>query len=52
MQKLFRLSADERADMGENARRYASEHFSLDRLADQLADELRGLSAVYREKHR
>jgi glycosyltransferase involved in cell wall biosynthesis len=52
MEKLFRLSADERAEMGENARRYALEHFSLDRLAAELADELRGLSAAYREKYR
>jgi glycosyltransferase involved in cell wall biosynthesis len=52
MQQLFRLSADERAEMGENARRYALEHFSLDRLAAELADELRGLSAAYREKNR
>lgn len=52
MQQLFRLSSDERAEMGENARRYAIKHFSLDRLAAELADELRGLSAAYREKYR
>ena len=51
MQKLFRLSKDERAEMGENARRYAMEHFSLDRLSAELVDELQGLSAAYREKY-
>ena len=51
MQQLFRLSADERAEMGENARRYAIEHFSLGRLAAELADELQGLSAAYKERY-
>lgn len=50
--KLLRLSADELSEMGENARRYAKEHFSLDHLTAELATELRGLSAVGRERYR
>ena len=49
--KLYRLDADKRAKMGENARRYATENFSLDRLAADLEIQLDELSTAYREKH-
>jgi glycosyltransferase involved in cell wall biosynthesis len=49
---LARLGADKRAKMGENGRRYAIENFSLDRLADDLADQLDKLSSASKEKHR
>lgn len=45
VQKLFHLDADTRAEMGENARLYAIRHFSLDRLAGDLTEHFRQLSA-------
>jgi glycosyltransferase involved in cell wall biosynthesis len=36
IQAMSRLSHSDRADMGDNARRYAREHFSLDQLTDNL----------------
>ncbi len=52
LQQLFRLSPDKRAEIGENARRYAMAHFSLDFLAAELADGLRELSANRRGSNR
>ena len=49
VQKLAQMSADERAEIGENARRYAVENFSLDRLAIDLANILRMSSKSHRE---
>ncbi|KAF0101272.1 MAG: glycosyltransferase [bacterium] len=48
--RLAALDADARRKMGENARRYAFEHFSLDRLADDLAAQLAELAATHRRK--
>jgi glycosyltransferase involved in cell wall biosynthesis len=48
--RLAALDADARREMGENARRYAAEHFSLDRLADDLAAQLAELAAAHRGK--
>jgi glycosyltransferase involved in cell wall biosynthesis len=50
LRKLASLPGDDRVEMGENARRYAQKHFSLDRLADQLAEYLRVVYSAYREK--
>jgi glycosyltransferase involved in cell wall biosynthesis len=47
---LYRMPADRRAKMGENARRYALQNFSLPRLAADLEATLRKLSARPREK--
>ena len=47
---LRSLSPPERAVMGDNARRYAAEHYSLDRLAGDLIRRLEGLMAARREK--
>jgi glycosyltransferase involved in cell wall biosynthesis len=49
---LFRLDANKRAEMGENARNYAVRHFSLDRLAAELEAQLEALVAANREKRR
>lgn len=49
--ELYRLSADERREMGENARRYALEHFAPDHLATKLIAQFKEL-ATQREKHR
>lgn len=48
--RLAALDADARREMGENARRYAVERFSLDRLADDLAAQLAELAAAHRGK--
>jgi glycosyltransferase involved in cell wall biosynthesis len=48
--RLAALDADARAEMGENARRYAIEHFTLDRLATDLAAQLAELAAAHRGK--
>jgi glycosyltransferase involved in cell wall biosynthesis len=50
--RLFRLDANKRAEMGENACNYAIEHFSLDRLAADLEAQLDALAAANREKYR
>ncbi len=47
---LRSLSPPERAVLGDNARRYAAEHYSLDRLAGDLIRHLEGLMAAHREK--
>lgn len=48
--RLAALDADARREMGENARLYAVERFSLDRLADDLAAQLAELAAAHRGK--
>jgi len=50
--ELLRLGEDARREMGENGRRYAAEHFALDRLATDLIAQLTDLAAGYREKDR
>lgn len=47
---LRSLSPPERAVLGDNARRYAAEHYSLDRLSGELITHLEGLTAARREK--
>ena len=42
--RLAALNENARGEMGKNARRYAIEHFSLDRLATQLAFDLKELA--------
>ena len=44
------LSQPERAVLGDNGRRYAAEHYSLDRLANDLIVHLEGLTTTRREK--
>lgn len=48
---LRSLSPPERAVLGDNGRRYAAEHYSLDRLANDLIRHLEGLTTARREKH-
>lgn len=48
--KLYRLSADARREMGENARRYALNHFSLDHLTTELVAQFAELAATQQEK--
>ena len=48
---LRSLSQPERAVLGDNGRRYAAEHYSLDRLANDLIVHLEGLTTTRREKH-
>ncbi len=48
---LRSLSQPERAVLGDNGRRYAAEHYSLDRLANDLIVHLEGLTTIRREKH-
>lgn len=48
---LRSLSQPERAVLGDNGRRYAAEHYSLDRLANDLIRHLEGLTTTRREKH-
>lgn len=52
VETLLDLRADERAKMGENARRYALANFSLGRLAAELADLLGKLVPNCGENHR
>ena len=46
---LRSLSQPERAVLGDNGRRYAAEHYSLDRLANDLIVHLEGLTTTRRE---
>ncbi|MDI6746169.1 MAG: glycosyltransferase family 4 protein [Rhodocyclaceae bacterium] len=46
---LRSLSPPERAVLGDNGRRYAAEHYSLERLASELVGHLEGLTAARRE---
>lgn len=48
--ELYRLSADARRKMGDNARRYALEHFTLDHLTTELVSQFEELAATEREK--
>ena len=48
--ELYRLSADARREMGENARRYAFDHFALDHLVTELAAQFEELTATKQEK--
>lgn len=50
VQSLARLSDDARAEMGENARRYAMANFSLDRLASELVGHFQKLVAMGERK--
>lgn len=47
--QLRSLSPPERAVLGDNGRRYATEHYSLDRLASDLIGHLERLSSARRE---
>jgi glycosyltransferase involved in cell wall biosynthesis len=47
--QLRSLSPSKRAILGDNARRYAAEHYSLDRLASELIVHLEGLVTTRRE---
>ena len=49
---LFNLDKDARQELGENGRLYAEQHFSLDRLAQDLILQLERLAADYRRNSR
>lgn len=49
VEQLFQLAEDKRAEMGENARLYASKHFALDQLSNDLAKHLCQISASYQK---
>lgn len=49
VEELFQLAADKRAEMGENARSYAIQHFALDQLSSDLAQHLREVSGTLRK---
>lgn len=48
--RLLKMGEDVRREMGENGRRYAERHFSLNGLADELLARLEALSGEFRRK--
>jgi len=48
--RLYQMSAEERAALGANGRRYFKEHFDHEQLTDQLIEHFRSFSKVGREK--
>ena len=48
--RLYQMSAEERAALGANGRRYFKEHFDHEQLTDQLIEHFRSFSNVGREK--
>jgi glycosyltransferase involved in cell wall biosynthesis len=48
--RLFEMGEDARREMGENGRRYAERHFSLNGLTDELLARLESLSGEFRRK--
>lgn len=51
VQAMARMDHSSRTEMGDNARRYALAHFSLDRLTNDLVGQFERLVAAYAIKH-
>ncbi|MDC1458618.1 glycosyltransferase family 4 protein [Burkholderiaceae bacterium] len=47
--QLYRMPAEDRAQLGANGRRYFKAHFDHDKLVDELIAHLRGISKIVKE---